>query len=467
MKKSDIGLIGLAVMGQNFVLNLASRNLQVSVYNRTAETTKEFMEQKAKNKSIVPTYELIDFVASLERPRKIIILVKAGAPVDLVIEQLLPMLEKDDIIIDSGNSFFKDTERRMNELTPKGIHYIGMGISGGEKGALLGPSLMPGGNINAVKKVLPLLEKTAAVAPTPCIAYMGKNGAGHFVKMVHNGIEYADMQLIAEIYNIAKQVYGLSNHEIQVLFERFDDTELSSYLIEITNKIFKHKDEGSSELLVDKILDAAEGKGTGKWTVQEAMNLGTPVSGIAAALQARYLSSFRNERTKLSKLYPKKTNTTKIDGEEVFHLLKGALLTGKILAYAEGMDMLARASKEYHFDLNLSEIAKVWRGGCIIRSTMLNHIAEAFAQNDQTNMIEHSYFKELMDQNLPALRKVLSQAILEGIPTAALSAALSYFDSITSPNLPANLTQAQRDFFGAHTYKRIDRQGIFHTEWEE
>lgn len=467
MKKSDIGLIGLAVMGQNYVLNLASRKLQVSVYNRHTEMTHDFMSKKAEGKTILPFFDLKEFVNSLASPRKIILLIKAGDPVDSMIDLLLPLLDKEDILIDSGNSFFRDTERRIEKLTPHGIHYIGMGISGGEKGALLGPALMPGGDQNAVAKILPLLEQTAALAPTPCLAYMGKKGAGHFVKMVHNGIEYADMQLIAEIYSLAKNVYGLSNHEIQNIFERFDDTELSSYLIEITAKIFKHHDENTKDLLVDKILDAAEGKGTGKWTVQEAMNLGTPVSGIASALQARYLSSMKIERTKLSKLYPKAKKTEKMNSEDIFHLLKGALLSGKILAYAEGMDMLAKASQEYGFELNLSEIAKVWRGGCIIRSMMLNHIAEAFEKNPQGNMIESPYFKELMDKNLPYLRQAIATAALQGIPAAALSSALSYFDSMTSESLPANLTQAQRDFFGAHTYKRLDRPGIFHTEWEE
>lgn len=467
MNKSNIGLAGLAVMGQNFVLNLASRGLQVSVYNRTAKTTNEFMEKSAKGKNIIPTYDLKEFVLSLERPRKIILLVKAGAPVDVMIEQILPYLDKGDILVDSGNSFYKDTERRMNELTPKGIHYIGMGISGGEKGALLGPALMPGGDKEAVMKIMPLLEKTAALAPTPCISYMGKHGAGHFVKMVHNGIEYADMQLIAEIYDMAKRLYGLSNNAIQNIFERFDDTELSSYLIEITTKIFKHKDQENSDLLVDKIMDAAEGKGTGKWTVQEALNLGTPVSGIAAALQARYLSTFKKDREQLAKNYPKEIQIQKLKDEEVFHLLKGALLTGKILAYTEGMDMLARASKEYDFELNLSEIAKVWRGGCIIRSMMLNHIADAYQKNNHATMLDHPYFKDLINQNISHLRQAIASATLQGIPVAALSAGLSYFDSMTSKNLPANLTQAQRDFFGAHTYKRIDREGIFHTEWEE
>jgi len=467
--KSNIGLVGLAVMGQNFVLNLASRNIAVSVYNRTRDTTENFIKENAEKTNIKATYDLKEFVSSLEVPRKIILLVKAGRPVDDMINQILPYLEKNDILIDSGNSFFKDTERRMIELAAKGIEYIGMGISGGEKGALLGPALMPGGNKDAVMKVIPLLEKTAALAPTPCICYMGKNGAGHFVKMVHNGIEYADMQIIAEIYDIAKNIYGLSNEQIQKLFARFDDTELSSYLIEITAKIFTHKDENQSDngLIVDKIVDVAEGKGTGKWTVQEALNLGTPVSAIAAALQARYLSSAKSERKILSTKYPKKSKAQKEDFEKVFQILKGALLSGKILAYTEGMDMLSKASKEYHLELNLSEIAKVWRGGCIIRSTMLNHIADAYSTDDTINMLNQPYFKDLIEKNILHLRQAISMAVLEGIPIAALSATLSYFDSMTSNQLPANLTQAQRDFFGAHTYKRIDKEGTFHTEWED
>lgn len=375
MKKNDIGLIGLAVMGQNLVLNLADKGFKVVVYNRTAEVTKKFLEDKGKNPNVTPSYSLEEMLSKLERPRKIILLVKAGDAVDKVTEMLFPLLDRDDLIIDAGNSYFKDTQKRIDAAEKHGINFLGMGISGGEQGALLGPSIMLGGDKKICNDLLPILNKIAAQKPEPCVDYLGNSSSGHYVKMVHNGIEYADMQLIAEIYDVAQNIYGMDNVALSELFFKLNQGELNSYLIEITAKIFNKKDEDNS-FIIDKILDCAEEKGTGKWTLQEALEVGVAIPTIASAIQSRHLSMLKKERQEMSLKYPRNSfnkNTAKL--EETFNLIEGALLSGKILSYIQGMQLLSKASEIYDFNLKLSSVAKIWRGGCIIRAKILDKIS--------------------------------------------------------------------------------------------
>ncbi|MEI8347570.1 MAG: NADP-dependent phosphogluconate dehydrogenase, partial [Pseudomonadota bacterium] len=393
MGPCHVGLIGLAVMGQNFVINMARHGFRVAVFNRTIETTHEFLGGKAQGLPIEGSYSLQELINRLQRPRKIILLVKAGKAVDDVLESLIPLLERGDLLIDSGNSYFRDTERRMEMLSAKGIHYVGMGISGGEMGALLGPSIMPGGHKEAVDLIMPILTKVAAQNPAPCVAYMGKKGAGHFVKMAHNGIEYADMQLIAEIYDLARYAFDLSISQIQEFFESLKKGPLDSYLIEITAKILKREDDHHpGEWIGDYIQDVAEGKGTGIWTAQESLTLGVPTPSIAAAVFARNISTYRKRRNILSQIYPA-AKRVQVEVKEIFESLEQAMLAGKILCYAQGMDLLSKASSEYQYDLNLAEVARIWRGGCIIRSVLLNDIAESFYQGPQLSMLESPQFR--------------------------------------------------------------------------
>ena len=470
--KSDIGLIGLAVMGQNLVLNMESKGYKVSVYNRTKEVTERFMEGAAKGKeNILPSYSLEELVESLEKPRKIMLMVKAGHPVDAIINNLLPLLDEGDIIIDGGNSFFKDTIRRAKELEQKGIFYLGVGISGGEEGALKGPSIMPGGSKEAWEQVKNILIDISAKVDgsIPCCDYIGPDGAGHYVKMTHNGIEYGDMQLIGEAYFLMKELLGMSASEMQQIFQKWNEGELNSYLIEITADILGRVDEETGLPLIDVILDSAGSKGTGKWTSQEALELGVVAPTIVDAVFARYLSAIKEERVEASKLLkgpePKFEGTPE-DREQLIRDIGDALYASKICSYAQGFQLLDQASKFYNWDLKLGDIALLWREGCIIRAQFLNKIKEAYDRNPNLkNLMLDPYFKEVLERSQNGWRRVISIAIQNGIPVSSFSSALAYFDGYRRERLSANLVQAQRDYFGAHTYKRIDKEGDFHTNW--
>lgn len=469
MTKYQFGLIGLAVMGENLVLNIERNGFSVAVYNRTAERTKAFAEGAAKGKRIKPCYSLQELADSLEKPRKVMLMVQAGDPVDQVIAQLKPVLEPGDLIIDGGNSFFKDTERRAAELEKVGINYIGTGVSGGEEGALKGPAIMPGGQYEAYKMIEPMVTAIAAKAEgEPCVTYIGPRGAGHYVKMVHNGIEYGDMQLIAEIYDILNRGLGLSAKELHDIFAEWNEGELKSYLIEITRDIFAKVDPDTGKPLVDVILDEAQQKGTGKWTSQNALDLGAPTQTINAAVESRIISAYKAERVAASKQLPGPEIKFTGDRAQLIQDARNALFAAKICSYAQGMGLLKAASEEYKYDLKLGKIAKIWRGGCIIRAQFLNDITAAYERNPNlTNLLLDPCFKEAILTRQASLRRIVQTAVGLGIPCLALSASLAYFDAYRTERLPANLTQAQRDYFGAHTYRRIDKEGIFHTEWLE
>lgn len=467
MKQYPIGLIGLAVMGENLVLNMESKGFPVAVYNRTPEKTKMFAEGKGKGKEILPTYSIEDFIAALERPRKIMLMVKAGEPVDEFIETLLPHLEAGDLIIDGGNSDFRDSERRAQYLEDKGFLFIGTGVSGGEEGALKGPSIMPGGKKEAYALVEPIFTKIAAqVDGQPCCTYIGPRGSGHFVKMVHNGIEYGDMQLITEAYMLLKHVLGMDADALHETFARWNSGELDSYLIEITADIFRKRDQETGKPLVDVILDTAGQKGTGKWTVQSALDLGVSVPTIAEAVFARIISSLKEERVEASKILPGPSVTGNIEKEKFKDAIRDALYASKICSYAQGFALMQAASKENTWDLKPGEISMIWRGGCIIRAHFLQRIKDAYDRNPALkNLLLDPYFREVIEKTQHAWRWVVSEASKLGIPIPAFSSALSYYDSYRHERLGANLLQAQRDYFGAHTYQRIDKEGIFHTEW--
>jgi 6-phosphogluconate dehydrogenase len=467
MKLQDIGLIGLAVMGQNLVLNMERNGFGVGVYNRTESTTTAFIEGPASGKNIMATYTLKDLFASLKKPHVVTIMVKAGAPVDEVIAQLKPYLESGDLIIDGGNSHFRDTERRSKEMEAKGIRYMGVGISGGEEGALWGPSIMPGGPREAYDLVEPILKSIAAkVNNDPCVTYIGPRGSGHFVKMVHNAIEYGDMQLIAEAYDILHRGLELSEVELNEVFARWNKGPLSSYLIEITANIFTCIDNKTKKPLVDMILDQAEQKGTGRWTIQAALELGVPIPTINAAVEARILSTYKLERMEAAKFFPIPVSPYRGDRDTLVNEVGDALYVSKICSYAQGMALLRRASEEYHYNLDYSEIARIWRGGCIIRARFLDDVRVAFKENTNlSNLLIAPFFHEEVLSRHTALRHVVGTSIELGIPAPGMSASLAYFDSYRSGRLPANLIQAQRDYFGAHTYRRVDQEGIFHTKW--
>jgi 6-phosphogluconate dehydrogenase len=467
MDKYPFGLIGLAVMGQNLVLNIESRGFPVAVYNRTAERTKEFIEGDAKGKQIKACYTLEELVASLSKPRKVMLMVQAGAPVDAVIEQLKPLLDAGDLIIDGGNSFYKDTERRAIALAKENLNYIGTGVSGGEEGALKGPAIMPGGQKEAYAFVEDIFRAIAAkVDGEPCVTYIGPRGAGHYVKMVHNGIEYGDMQLIAEAYDIMHRALNLSAKDLHTIFAEWNEGELQSYLIEITRDIFAKYDPETGKPLVDVILDEAQQKGTGKWTSQDALDLGAPIPTINAAVESRIISAYKQERVAASKVLSGPTTTFQGDHQQLIQDVRNALYASKICSYAQGMALLRAASKEYDYQLNMGAIAKIWRGGCIIRARFLNDISAAFERNPNlTNLLLDPYFKEAILSRQASLRRVVQTAVSLGIPSLAMSASLAYFDAYRTDRLPANLTQAQRDYFGAHTYRRTDKEGSFHTEW--
>jgi 6-phosphogluconate dehydrogenase len=470
MTIANIGLIGLAVMGQNLVLNLERNGFTVAVYNRTTATMQEFVEAHP-GKHLAPARTLAEFVASLERPRKILIMVKAGSAVDATIDSLVPLLQAGDLIMDGGNSHFRDTERRSSNLTAKGLNFMGVGVSGGEEGALWGPSIMPGGPQETWLPVKPLLEAIAAKAPEdgkPCVAYLGPRGAGHYVKMVHNGIEYGDMQLIAEAYDILQQALGLQAAALAEIFGEWNQGELDSFLIEITAKIFRRVDEESGQPLVNLVLDKAAQKGTGKWTSQDSLDIGAPIPTINSAVEARIISSLKRERVAAATQLPAAAQPTyQGDPRSLVNDVRQALYASKISAYAQGMAMLRIASEEYGYGLNLGEVASLWRAGCIIRARFLNLITAAFVRNAQLpNLLLDAELGQAVAERLPAWRRVVQLAVGLGIPTPAFSASLAYYDSYRNARLPANLIQAQRDYFGAHTYERVDRVGVFHSSWE-
>lgn len=471
MGKQAIGVVGLAVMGRNLALNIESRGYAVSVYNRSREKTDELIAEFPDRK-LVPAHTLEAFVASLETPRRILLMVKAGEATDATIAALKPLLDKGDVLIDGGNTHFTDTIRRNQELAQAGLHFIGTGVSGGEEGALRGPSIMPGGQRDAYDLVEPILEQIAAKAPAdgePCVAYMGPDGAGHYVKMVHNGIEYGDMQLIAESYAVLKQVAGLTNDELGAVYAEWNQGELDSYLIEITAKIFGKKDDETGEHLVDVILDRAAQKGTGKWTSQSALDLGVPLPLITESVFARVLSSLKAQRVAASEVLSG-PSPAPLEGDRAAFVesVRRALYLSKVISYAQGFAQLDTASKEYGWNLDLGTIAKIFRAGCIIRARFLQKITDAYAKNAAlANLLLDPYFQDIAANYQSALRDVVIAAVKAGVPVPAFASAVAYFDSYRSARLPANLVQAQRDFFGAHTFERTDKPGSFHASWAE
>jgi len=468
MTKQQIGVIGLAVMGKNLALNIESRGYSVSVFNRTVSRTEEFLENEAAGKNFLGATSIEEFVNSLEVPRKILLMVQAGAATDATISSLMPYLDKGDILIDGGNTLFEDTNRRNKELSKAGIHFIGTGVSGGEEGALNGPSIMPGGQKEAYDLVAPIFNAIAAkVDGEPCSTYIGPEGAGHYVKMVHNGIEYGDMQLIAEAYAILDHVLGLDAQELHEVFSRWNEGELDSYLIEITAEIFTEVDEDTNQPVVDVILDKAGQKGTGMWTSKNALDLGVPLPLITEAVFARCISSMKEERVRASKvLIAPEVKEFEGNKEELIEAIRKALYMSKICSYAQGFAQMRAHSEENGWDLQYGDIAKIWRGGCIIRARFLQNITDAYEKEPGLeNLLLDTYFKDIVGEYQSALREVVSVAVKQGIPVPTFSSAISYYDSYRSANLPANLIQAQRDYFGAHTYERKDKEGTFHTNW--
>lgn len=466
--KQEIGVIGLAVMGKNIALNIESRGFAVSVFNRTYEKTEDFMANEAKGKNFYGAKTIEEFVQSLEKPRRIMLMVKAGPATDATIASLQPYLEDGDVLIDGGNTLYEDTMRRNEELDKTGIHFIGTGVSGGEEGALKGPSMMPGGQKEAYDLVAPIFEAISAkVDGEPCVTYIGPNGAGHFVKMVHNGIEYGDMQLIAEAYDLMKNVAGLDAKELHEVFKEWNKGELDSFLIEITADIFTKVDDETGKPLVEVILDKAGQKGTGKWTSKNALDLGVPLPLITESVFARFISSLKEERVNASKVLsgPAKAEVSE-SKEELIEAIRQALYMSKIVSYAQGFAQMRAASEENNWDLKYGDIAMIWRGGCIIRANFLQKIKDAYDREaDLSNLMLDPYFKEIVEGYQASLRKVVSLAVQHGVAVPTFASAIAYYDSYRSENLPANLIQAQRDYFGAHTYERKDKDGIFHSQW--
>lgn len=473
-RKSDYGLIGLAVMGENLALNIANHGWQVSVYNRTVPGIEEgvvqrFMEGPAKNKNICGYTDLKDFVLSIERPRKIMMMIRAGKPVDSVINELFPLLSPGDIIIDGGNSNYEDTNRRVVKAEEQGLLFVGSGVSGGEEGALHGPSIMPGGSEGAWQHVKPILQSIAAKAEdgTPCCQWVGPQGSGHFVKMIHNGIEYGDMQLISEAYWVMKNMGGMTNEEMADVFDEWNHGKLQSYLIEITAKILRHKDK-DGQVLIDHILDAAGQKGTGKWSVINAMNLGMPLGLIGSAVFERSLSSDKQIRVAAAKLFPRTIRKSDLPRKTLLDHTFASLYASKLVSYAQGFSVLQKASDEFNWNLDMGSIARMWRGGCIIRSVFLNDIASAYEADEKPRqLLLAPYFAKEIGQLLNGWNSLVANAAIECVPVPAFSSALNYFYSLTSENLPANMIQAQRDFFGAHTFERKDQERgkFFHEDW--
>jgi len=469
MSKADIAVVGLAVMGENLILNMESKGFAVACYNRTVERVDSFINGRAKGKNIIGCHNIEELVANLKTPRKVMVMIKAGSPVDGFIDQILPHLEDGDIIIDGGNSYYCDTIRRCKYVEENGKLYIGTGVSGGEEGALLGPSIMPGGSLKAWESVKPIFQKICAQTDDgqPCCEWVGENGAGHFVKMVHNGIEYGDMQMICETYQMMKKGLGMSNDQMHEVFAEWNNSELDSYLIEITRDILGYKDEDGNAT-VDLILDTAGQKGTGKWTAIAALDVGQPLTLIGEAVFARCLSALKEERVEASKILRGPNKTFDGDKKQMINDLRKALYASKIVSYAQGYQLMRAAAKEYDWKLNNGGVALMWRGGCIIRSVFLGKIKEAFDSNpDLVNLLLDSFFKDAVENAQDAWRRVVVAAVNMGVPMPAISAALAYYDGYRSEKLPANLLQAQRDYFGAHTYERVDkaRGEFFHTNW--
>ena len=466
MSKADIGLVGLAVMGENLCLNMESKGFSVAAYNRSPQTTENFVNGRAKGKNIVGYKTVQEFVDGIKTPRKIMLMVKAGSPVDTTIDTLIPFLDEGDIIVDGGNTHYPDSLRREQYLKEKGIHFVGAGVSGGEEGALKGPSIMPGGSEKAWAHLKDIFQKISAqVDGAPCCEWIGPEGSGHFVKMVHNGIEYGDMQLICEAYHLLKAA-GISHERIAKVFEDWNKGPLNSYLIEITAQILAYKD--GDGYLVDKILDTAGQKGTGKWTSVSALDIGVPLTLISEAVFSRYISALKDERTVASKILTGPTPNFSINEDEFIKDVEQALYASKIVSYAQGYDLLTKVSTEYNWNLKPGEIATIWRGGCIIRSAFLNNIKEAYDKSPNLqNLLLDDFFKTALTNANSGWRKVCSLAVLNGVPVPAFTSALGYYDSYRSETLPANLLQAQRDYFGAHTYERTDkpRGEYFHTNW--
>lgn len=468
MSKQQIGVVGMAVMGKNLALNIESRGYTVSIFNRTGSKTEAVIEENP-DKNLVPAYTMGEFVESLEKPRRILLMVQAGKGTDATIQSLLPHLDKGDILIDGGNTFFKDTIRRSEALAESGIYFIGTGVSGGEEGALLGPAIMPGGQKEAYDLVAPILEQIAAVAEDgePCVAYIGPNGAGHYVKMVHNGIEYGDMQLIAESYDLLRKVAGLSVDEVAEVFAEWNKGELDSFLIELTADALTKKDPETGQPMVEVILDRAGNKGTGKWTSQSALDLGVPLPLITESVFARYISALKDERVAASEILPEPAEYS-FSGDKAVLVenIRKALYFSKIMSYAQGFAQMRTASEEYNWNLHYGEIAKIFRAGCIIRARFLQKITDAYDVNPELkNLMLDDYFMDITKNYQDAVRDVIGIAVKAGVPIPTFSSAIAYYDSYRSARLPANIIQAQRDYFGAHTYERTDRSGTFHFDW--
>ena len=467
-QKYDFGMVGLGVMGSNLLYNIADHGFSVIGFDLNSEKAKNLEKEATPNTDVKGVSVIKDFISQLNTPRKIMLLVPAGKPVDNVIENLLPHLSKGDIIIDGGNSHYVDTVRRVKYLADQEFHFMGMGVSGGEEGARKGPSIMPGGDVEAFKVVQPILEAVAAkVNGEACTAYMGKDAAGHYVKMVHNGIEYAIMQLISEVYDLMHRGLGLSNEEMHQIFHQWNQEELNSFLIEITADIFKQKDVETGKELLDVILDKAGAKGTGKWTSQDAMDRGVSIPTIDIAVSLRTLSAYKEQRINASKIYNKTHSSLETDSSKFINELKEALFCAIIISYAQGLSLLVKASEELSMEIPLKDVVKIWRGGCIIRSTLLETFYEAYsAKTDLENILLDENIASLLISRIDSLREVVSAAAKSSIPAGALQTALAYFDAYTSERMSTNMIQAQRDYFGAHTYQRVDREGTFHTEWE-
>jgi 6-phosphogluconate dehydrogenase len=467
-QRYEIGMVGLGVMGRNLVLNMADHGFPVAGYDKDA-TKVEALRQEAKKGDVRGAAEIKEFIGLLRRPRAVMMLVPAGAPVDSVIKDLLPHLDKDDLIIDAGNSYFKDTDLRAGKLTAQGIHFLGVGVSGGEEGARHGPSIMPGGPKEVYERVRPILEAASAkVNGDPCVTWLGPGSAGHFVKMVHNGIEYGVMQMIAETYDLMKRGWGMSDDEVGEVYASWNKSELNSYLVEITGHIFSKKDEKTGKRLIDEILDVAKQKGTGMWTSQSAMELQVPIPTIDLAVAMRDLSAFEKERNQAGAIYQRSIRRFNGDREAFLMQLGRALLAGMVITYAQGMALLAVASDKYKYQLDLEAVARIWRGGCIIRAALLNDILAAFhAKRDLPNLLLDPNLSRKVMEHQEDLRRMVGQAAEAGVPVPGLMVSLGYLDAYRSAWLPANLTQAQRDYFGAHTYERTDAKGTFHTEWEK
>lgn len=467
MEGYNYGMIGLGVMGRNLLYNIADNGFSVAGFDLDQEKVNQLHSDATSEMKITGTGSMQEFVAALETPRKIILMVPAGKPVDAVLDSISPLLTRGDIVIDAGNSYFQDTNRRVADMAVKGLHFMGMGVSGGEKGARTGPSIMPGGDAEAFSLLKPMLEAIAAkVDHEPCTAYMGKGSAGNYVKMVHNGIEYAIMQLISEAYDLLKRGAGLNNDELYEVFKEWNNGEMNSFLIEITRDIFKQKDTLTNSDLLDQILDKAGAKGTGKWTSEQAMEIGVSIPTIDIAVTSRILSAYKEERIQASEIYSEKEITNPEDKELFIREVGDALYLATLISYAQGLALLIKASEEYQFEIPLKDVVKIWRGGCIIRSLLLEKFYAAYTENPElTNILLDKEISLLVKSKIKSLRKTSSYAVLNGIPSLGLQTALGYFDAYTTRSLPVNLIQAQRDYFGAHTYQRIDREGVFHTSW--